>query len=541
MKQSSFLAIVAVLGLSVVLIWPVCASAQVSFERYRSLGDSLTHGTQGGLVVDYRSQPRAYPVLLASKMGTTFQLPLLDKATLVAGMRRQDYPDYEYCHNLACNGADTKDTWDDACAEIPWYQFGWDWDFENVVLAPRYGHTQVSAAVADNATFVTYFLGGNEFLNECILKTGTVLELAGLGDIQPLGGSDPTPQAEFYSRYKTAIVQLYAPGRGICLGTFPTLNHIAAIMDKDEITAIVGPNPLPEGHYTNEIVMAAIFRGWLPEWNVDLLSDDRNYYTPEELQAIDDAVIGYNATIRAIAADPNHPCAVADLEALIADMAAGNVHVNGWRVTDQYTINTVGRPWVSVYSSDGVHPSDTGHALIAATFIDAINDHYGTSIPQFTEAELTAVLNNDRFADNDGDGRIEGLSAEAFYYCVNWFLGDTYTGDSGETPRSAKMLTVDVVNPMMGHVETTPDGPEHFENATVTLTAYPDVAAGRIFSHWEGDVPGGSTTVNPLTIVMDTDRTVVAKFKCGDTGLAFAVMGAAMMLGMAACLRWRRS
>ncbi len=533
---------VATFALACLLLAPAFAWAQVSFERYRALGDSLSHGTQGGLIVDYRSQPRAWPNLLASKLGSSFPLPLMEKTTLVAGMRRKDYPDYAYCANLACNGADTKDTWDDACDELPWYQFGYDWDFENVVLQPRVGHTQVSAAVADDATFVTFFLGGNEFL-QCILRTGTIFEFAGivgLDEIDPLGGKNPTSQAEFFQRYEHAIQQLWAPDRAVAVGTFPTLDHIAAVMDKEEITAIVGPNPMPEDCFTNEIIMAAIYRGWIPEWDVDLLSDDRNYYTPAELQVINDAVTGYNATIRAIAADPNHPCAVADFEQMVEDAAAGAIHINGWRVTDQYTINTVGRPWVSFFSSDGVHPSDTGHAMIAYSFIEAINNFYGTSVPQFTEAELTAILNNDRFADNDGDGRIEGLSAEAFYYCVNWFLGDAYTGDSGETPRSATSLTVNVTNPSWGTIGENPPGPEHFTGSTVTLTAYPDVANGRLFSHWEGDVPNGYSEQNPITITMDGDKTVTAVFKCGSGGPASAFLLVVTMLGMPAIARIRR-
>ncbi|MBN1345278.1 MAG: hypothetical protein JXQ73_21475 [Phycisphaerae bacterium] len=517
------------------------AWGQVSFTRYRAMGDSLSHGTQGGLIVDYRTQPRAWPALLASKMGTSFPLPLLDKTTLVAGMRRQDYPSYQSCANLACNGADTGDTINDACESIPWYQFGYTWDFENAVLQPRVGHTQVSAAVADNATFVTFFLGGNEFL-QCILQTGTIFEFAGIvgiDEVQPLGAKQPTSQYDFRQRYETAIHQLYAPGRGIAVGTFPKLNNIAAVMDKDEITAIVGANPMPDDCFTNEIIMAAIYRGWLPEWNVDMLADGQNYYTPAELQVINDAVTGYNATIREIAADPNHPCAVADFEQMVQDVSEGLIHVNGWRITDQYTINTVGRPWASMFSSDGVHPSDIGHALVAYSFIDAINSFYGTSIPQFTEAELTAILNNDRFADNDGDGRIEGLSAEAFYYCVNWFLGDTYTGDSGETPRSAKMLTLEITNPTMGRVTTTPEGPEHFTGSTVTLYALANIEGGKIFSHWEGDVPGGYSEENPLTVTMDSDKTVRAVFKCGNS-VAAPLLMTILMLGTLALHRFRR-
>ncbi len=508
------------------------AMAQVSFTRYRALGDSLSHGTQGGLIVDYRTQPRAWPVRLASKMGTSFPLPLLDKATLIAGMRRQDYPNYQNCANFACNGASTDDMIQKTCKEIPWIQFGYDWAFENVVLAPRYGKSQVSATVADNATFVTLFPGGNEFL-QSILRYGTVLSLAGIIEEQPLGSEAPTSQENFRYWMEQCLTQLYAPGRGMCVGTFPTLGYIAGVLDKDELTGIIGPNPLPEGCYTNEILMAAIIRGWLPSWNTDLLTDDKNYYTPAELAEINNAVIGYNATIRELAASPSHPCAVADLEAWVEQIGSGQVHINGWRITDQYTINNLGKPWASVYSSDGCHPSDIGHALIAEVFIEAINAYYGTNIPHFTEAELIDILNNDRFADNDGDGKIEGIDADAFYYCVNWYLGSTYSGDSGETPRSAKILTVDTANPAM--VSMSPAGPEYFTGTTVTVTGLTN--GNRRFDHWEGDVPGGYSTENPITIVMDSNKQIVAVFSCASGAMAPLGLMAALML---ACIGYKR-
>jgi lysophospholipase L1-like esterase len=515
------------------LLYSSGASGQVSFARYRALGDSLSHGTQGGLIVDYRSQPRAWPVLLAAKMGTEFRLPLLERQNLTSGNRRQDWNSYQYCHNMACNGASTDDTYQKAATKIQWYQLGYSWSYEDVVLAPRWGQTQVSATASDNPTFVSFFLGGNEFL-QSILRYGTLFEFAdwvGI-DIQPLGGRAPTSQETFRYYYENAIHQLYAPGRGMALGTFPTLDHIAAVLDKAELTAIIGPNPLPEGCYTSEIIMAAIIRGWLPNWTNDLLTDDRNYYTPAEFQQLNDAVIGYNNTIREIAADPNHPCAVADLESLVEQQVApGLVHVNGWRITDKYTIANVGKPRASMYSSDGVHPSDIGHALIANSFIDAINRCYGTNIPMYSDAELTAILNNDRFADNDGNGRIEGLSSDAFYYCVNWFLGDTYTGDSGETPRNARILTLEYTNGQWGSVGTDIEGPEYFQGTQVQLTGFS--VSGKRFDHWEGDVPNGFSTENPITITMDTDKRVVAVFACGQTGMIPLAGALALMLGLA--------
>lgn len=49
------------------------------------------------------------------------------------------------------------------------------------------------------------------------------------------------------------------------------------------------------------------------------------------------------------------------------------------------------------------------------------------------------------------------------------------------------------------------------ENTNVELTASPD--AGVDFTGWSGDVPGGSSTANPLTVTMDQARRLTATFR----------------------------
>jgi hypothetical protein len=42
----------------------------------------------------------------------------------------------------------------------------------------------------------------------------------------------------------------------------------------------------------------------------------------------------------------------------------------------------------------------------------------------------------------------------------------------------------------------------------------------REFVGWKGDVPGGESEDNPITITMDGDKVVTAHFKCADEGSA---------------------
>jgi len=58
-----------------------------------------------------------------------------------------------------------------------------------------------------------------------------------------------------------------------------------------------------------------------------------------------------------------------------------------------------------------------------------------------------------------------------------------------------------------GTVEADPPGPKYPPGTEVTLTAHP--VPGWVFDHWEGDATGIS---NPLTITMDTHKSVTAVF-----------------------------
>jgi len=77
---------------------------------------------------------------------------------------------------------------------------------------------------------------------------------------------------------------------------------------------------------------------------------------------------------------------------------------------------------------------------------------------------------------------------------------------------SAPTLTVNVEG--LGSVDIDPDKAEYDWNEEVVLEAVP--AGGQSFEEWQGDVPEGEETTNPLTIYMDGDKDITAVFsgKC---------------------------
>ncbi len=75
----------------------------------------------------------------------------------------------------------------------------------------------------------------------------------------------------------------------------------------------------------------------------------------------------------------------------------------------------------------------------------------------------------------------------------------------------AYTLTMSYENPEWGMVTVTPESDYYTEGTQVTLEATPDAPYGN-FVAWQGDVPGGSSTQNPLTITMDGDKEITAVF-----------------------------
>ncbi len=89
---------------------------------------------------------------------------------------------------------------------------------------------------------------------------------------------------------------------------------------------------------------------------------------------------GYNAAIAAAAAQTNSP--LVDIHALFTNIAqAGGVPIN---LPTCCSLAFGG----GLVSFDGLHPSNTGYALIANAFITQINTSYSTSIPQVNPVDV---------------------------------------------------------------------------------------------------------------------------------------------------------
>jgi hypothetical protein len=91
----------------------------------------------------------------------------------------------------------------------------------------------------------------------------------------------------------------------------------------------------------------------------------------------------------------------------------------------------------------------------------------------------------------------------------------TLTMDANKTItavfESDPALRITIAEPGWGTVAVNPILPYYADGTVVTLAAEPN--AYHKFVRWQGDVPGGSTTQNPLTIAMDADKAITAQFE----------------------------
>ena len=98
---------------------------------------------------------------------------------------------------------------------------------------------------------------------------------------------------------------------------------------------------------------------------------DNTTLTASETALVKTATDAYNAKIKAVATAKG--LAFVDANALMTKVANGGITANGFTVTNVYVTG-------GGFSTDGVHPSPRGYALIANEFIKAINAKYGSNL-----------------------------------------------------------------------------------------------------------------------------------------------------------------
>jgi hypothetical protein len=344
---------------------------------YVALGDSLGEGVQS-LDASYRSQPYSYVNLIATQLGVNFPLPLIQdgprtNVNSVTGRTRID-PTVE-TFDLAVSGADTTSILNQS-ATTPIA------NETDLVLSPRTG-TQVQIAESLQASFMTCWIGSNDALSAVLA-------------FDQLDASQLTPVPVFAANYQQIVQSLTSWKTRVVFANVPNVTDIGFLFSNDDLTLFLGKDyGLPAGSYTTFPAMLLMKLGLVGR---ALLEEPGWVLDGSEVQTIESTIQQYNQIIAQDAAAVNMP--VLDINSLLEYIHQNGIPFGSITLTTRYN--------GGIFSLDGVHPSNIGHAIIANAFLKTANSAFHLNAPLLTSAQLGTILEQDPFVDFNGNLIVRG-------------------------------------------------------------------------------------------------------------------------------------
>jgi lysophospholipase L1-like esterase len=360
------------------------AAAQLNFQTYVSIGDSLAAGYSSGSLVETHQQ-YSVPALLARQAGqaSNFQQPLISEpgipaeltlvslpATIVPKSDRTGAPRNlglaRPYNNLAVPGAIALDALTDN---------GVGRSGLSPVILRGLG-SQVEQATALRPTFITLWIGNNDVLGAAV--AGRAIE-----------GVTLTPKSVFRQAYSGIVAALARTGARIVAANLPDVTTIPFVSTIPPVVTnpasgqpvivggatvpLIGPNgPLASNTFVTLAAASFLARGvGIPKdlGGTGLPLPDEVLLDAGEVALIRDFVNANNAAIREIAGAANIP--VLDVNGILADVKARGRNFGGVTLTASFLTG-------GLFSYDGVHLTDLGYAVVANEWIGVINANGGT-------------------------------------------------------------------------------------------------------------------------------------------------------------------
>jgi GDSL-like Lipase/Acylhydrolase len=388
----------AILG-AALFVFTVTGFSQTTPPPFVGLGDSLGEGVQSA-DANAATEPHSYLAVFAKQMGVAFPLPLIRTNPFgVVGSTngRSRIDPTMLVSNLAVSGASTGSILRDA-AGLPID------DETDLVEEPRTG-TQIEIAQQLQAPFMICWIGSNDVLGAAL-------------SFDHLNGSQITPLPVFQANFQQIVSGLTGWNNQVVFGNIPDVTEIGFLMSPQDLQLFLGNSyGLPDGSYTTVVAMLLIRLGLLP---ASILQDPDWVLDPSEVQTIQNAIASFNQTIAQDAAAVNMPV----------------VDVHGWLNYLVQHPRTVGNvPLLTrynggVFSLDGVHPSDVGHAMLANAFIRKVDVFWHMNIPTIPEDQMLTIALDDPFVDYNGDLVVRGRPYHGLLETLGPTLG--ISGDSGD-------------------------------------------------------------------------------------------------------------
>ncbi len=351
-------------------------------SRVAVLGDSASAGFQNGSLLDAQ-QPNGWASLLAQQAGFRLQLPLVGapgfpgvyslvepglppvlKQAPGATQGRENprvLPD-----DLAVPGAFVKDLLQTRPVGNPA-----NGQERMTALVLGSGGTQVEQALALKPTAILLWIGNND-----------ALKADGMGD-----PAEMTPPAEFAAELAELIQALHtgAPAAHLVVADIPDVTELPYMTPASKVlgemaaythipsfffSAAFGIQP---GDLLNWQGLGDLKTGWegLIAGRYPTPLPPSEVLTPSEIAAARATIDSYNQTIAAQVAAVGG--VLVDLHGYVDTLAASGVTLNGRTASTAYL--------GGLFGLDGIHPTNTGYALFANQFIQALNAQLGTEIP----------------------------------------------------------------------------------------------------------------------------------------------------------------
>ena len=380
---------------------PASAQPPVPFV---GMGDSIGEGVQSADASE-ATQGFSFINLIGWQMGTDLSLPFIRTGLFGAvgstdGRSRINATTRS--RNLAVSGADAASILRDAATALTTAEINTETE---LVLFPETG-SQIEVAERLRPQVVACWIGNNDALGAALAY-------------DQLNATQLTPIAEFTADFTELVQRLDALGTKAVFGTIPDITGIGFLLNRNDLIAFLGSaHGMPEGHLTS---VPAMFYVKLGLESPTIFSNPNFVLDPAEQAIISNHIVALNNVIRTTVAA--HGMALADTHAIFQFLSFGPFNFFGRTLTTRFL--------GGIFSLDGVHPSNTGHALATYFFIDALNQHYGLGIPQLDGNMFQWFVQNDPHIDHDGDGRVRGRFGQGLLETLMAILN--ISGDSNES------------------------------------------------------------------------------------------------------------
>ncbi len=369
------------------------------------MGDSIGEGVQGGDAA-WQTQVYSYLNLVNFVIGGDLTLPYIQSGLLgVVGNpdgRQRIYPN-SINSNVAVSGATINSLLNERANASNEAQIS---NETELVLFPRQ-QTQMEYVESEQPAVILCWIGNNDVLSAAIA----------FGN---MNASQLTPIAEFEQNYiamTDRLSPLVVGGSKVVFANIPDVTSIGFLVDRATAESMTGfAVPLPDGHYTS--ILGVLLMNFLG--NASLVSDPNFVLDAAEVATIQNRTQVFNSIIQREANRIGMP--VVDINAKFNEFIANPPVFSGFSLNN--------RILGGLFSIDGVHPSNIGHALITNEFVKTINQAFSVNVPEIPPQDLNTLFLLDPSIDKDGDGRASGRLGVGLIETLAFLFG--LTGDSND-------------------------------------------------------------------------------------------------------------